>query len=150
MEKIDIMKTIVSVIVIILLAVFIVNINKLVSPKVQNIVEEPITPITSGVVTDYGKCFSRYGESSTTIVFVHSNYCPHCRSMIPIIEEMEKGGYKFYFAESSDSEAREIVSNCFSNLLSGYVPQFICPKTGKEQTGGMSKADLKKFADDCS
>lgn len=146
MEKTNIIKTIVSVIVIVVLAVFIVNINKLISLKAQSIVEEPIAPITGGDVTDYGKCFDK---DPSTVVFVHSNSCPHCRSMMPIIEELEKEGYKFYWAESSDNEAREIINNCFSDLLSGYVPQFICPKTGKEQTGGMGKDELKGFADSC-
>lgn len=164
MEKADIIKMVISVVIIIVLAIFIVNINKVITPKVPKIVEEQTVPtlnepksdtaVTGGIVTeenveDYGQCFSKYGKSANTVVFVHSNYCPHCRNMMPIVEELEKEGYKFYWAESSDNEAIEIVNNCFNNLLTGYVPQFICPKTGKEQTGGMGKADLKEFADNC-
>lgn len=141
-----IIKTIASIVVIVALAILIVNINKLVSLKGANVVKEPGTPTTGGAVTDYGGCFS---EDPSTVVFVHSNYCPHCRDMMPIVEELEKEGYKFYWAESSDSEAGEIVSNCFSDLLSGYVPQFICPATGEERTGAMSKAELKEFAGGC-
>ncbi len=144
MEKAYITKTIISIIIIIALTIFIANINKLIPPKVQT-TQEATTPTTKAVI-NYGECFS---ENPSTVVFVHSNSCPHCRTMMPIIEELEKEGYKFYWAESSDSEARDVINNCFSNLLGGYVPQFICPKTGKEQTGGMSKADLKKFADNC-
>jgi thiol-disulfide isomerase/thioredoxin len=144
MGKKNTTKSIVSALIIIALAVLIVNANKLVSPKVPG--EEPTKPIGSESVVDYENCFS---EDPSTVVFVYSNSCPYCNNMKPIIEELEKEGYKFYWAESSDSEARDIVSSCFNDLLSGYVPQFICPKTGKEQTGAMSKADLKKFADDC-
>jgi len=142
MGKKDIIKSVISIVVIIVLAVLIVNANKLISPKRA---QEPTAP-ASGAITDYGECFNK---DPTTVVFVHSNYCPHCRDMMPIIEELEKEGYKFYWAESSDSEAREIVNNCFSELLSGYVPQFICPNMGEEQTGAMSKDELKGFADDC-
>lgn len=149
MEKKDITKTVISIIIITMLAVLIVNINKLIAPKRAEAVEEQITSVTGRAVTDYDKCFSDYGNDPSKIVFIHSNSCPHCRNMMPIIKELEEEGYKFYWAESSDNKAREIVSDCFSDLLSGYVPQFICPKTGKEQTGGMTKSDLKKFADEC-
>jgi len=144
MGKKDLTKTIVSIIVVVVLAVFIVNINKVISPKVP--LSEGIQT-TGNSVIDYGECFDK---DPSTIVFVHSNGCPHCRNMMPIIEELEEEGYKFYWAESSDSEAIEVVDNCFSDLLSGYVPQFICPATGKEQTGSMSKDELKYFADSCN
>lgn len=148
MEKKDSIKTIISIVVIVALAVFIVTINKLIPQK--KLINNPTLPITGALVTEYGKCFSNYGESPTEIVFVHSNYCPYCRNMMPIVEELEKEGYKFYWAESSDNKAKDVVTNCFSDLLSGYVPQFICPKTGKEQTGEMGKDELKGFADNCN
>ena len=143
MRKEDLIKSTVSALVIIVLAVLVVNANKLISPRA---VQEQEMPASEGSVKDYGECFSK---DLSTVVFVHSNGCPHCRTMVPIIEELEKEGYGFYWAESSDSEAKEVVSSCFSELLGGYVPQFICPATGKEQTGGMSREELKKFADDC-
>ena len=143
MGKKDLIKSGISVLVIIVLAVLIVNANNLISPRA---VQEQDMPASGGSVTDYGECFS---ENPSTVVFVHSNGCPHCRNMVPIIEELENEGYGFYWAESSDSESREMVNSCFAELLGGYVPQFICPATGKEQTGGMSKEELKKFADSC-
>ena len=160
MEKTDIIKTVISIVIIIVLAVLVVNINKVITPKAPGVEEQTVptlngpesdtavtgVAVTEEAVKDYGQCFSK---DPSTIVFVYSNSCPYCKGMMPIVQEWEKEGYKFYWAESSNSEARDIVSNCFNDLLSGYVPQFICPKTGKEQTGGMSKADLKKFADDC-
>ena len=139
-------KSAVSVLIIIILGVLIVNMDKLISPRNKVIDEEAITPLSGGAVKDYGDCFS---ENPSTVVFVHSNSCPHCRNMVPIIEELEEEGYGFYWAESSDSEARDVINNCFSDLVGGYVPQFICPATGREQTGAMSKDNLKEFADDC-
>ena len=146
MEKGDIIKSILSILVIIILAVLILNADKLISPRKRVVGEDSITPLSGGAVRDYRDCFS---DDPSAIVFLHSNSCPHCRSMMPIIEELEEEGYNFYWAESSDSEARDVISNCFSDIIGGYVPQFICPATGNEQTGAMSKDNLREFADDC-
>ncbi len=142
----DVTKTIASIVVIVLLAVLIANMNTMILQKAPKTAEEGQDMLSRGNVSDYGECFNK---DPSTIVFLYSNSCPYCKSIMPIIEELEKEGYKFYWAESSDSEAGEIVSNCFNDLLSGYVPQFICPATGEEKTGAMSKAELKGFADDC-
>lgn len=146
MGKNDLIKSAVSIVVIIVLAVLIVNANKLISPKKPIVGQEENLPLDGGDVTDYGECFN---EEPGTVVFVYSNSCPYCNNMKPIINELENEGYKFYWAESSDSESRAIVSDCFSDLLGGYVPQFICPKMGVEKTGAMSKDELKGFADSC-
>lgn len=155
MKKTNKTKTIISLIVIVALAILIVNINKVVPSSSSNTVgvqakqEVSGKELTGGVVTEYGKCFSEYGESPETVVFVHSNSCPHCNNMKPIIKELEDEGYGFYWAESSDIQAVNMVSSCFGDLISRYVPQFICPKTGVEQTGAMTKAQLKEFSDGC-
>jgi len=96
---------------------------------------------------NYAECMAGYGIEPS-VVFVYSRYCPHCRSMIPIIKELEQEGYSIYSAEGS--EQTELIQTCFSPLLSGYVPQFICPMTGSETTGEMSKEELKKFIESCS
>ena len=147
MGRKDLIKSAIAILVIIILVVLIVNVNKLISPKVLQTAEEEQDVLGEGGVVDYGNCFDK---DSSTVVFVHSNSCPHCNSMKPIIEELEEEGYGFYWAESSDSEARNVINSCFGDLLGGYVPQFICPATGKEQTGAMTKGELKKFADDCA
>jgi hypothetical protein len=147
MGKNDLIKSAIAILVIIILAVLIANVNKLISPKVPVTSEGLATDTTNIKETrDYGECFEK---DLNTVIFVYSNSCPYCNKMKPLIEELEGEGYKFYWAESSDSEAKEIVSGCFSDLLGGYVPQFICPATGTEKTGAMSKNDLKKFADNC-
>ncbi len=105
-----------------------------------------MTETTSNAIAD---CLSDYNISSSTVVFIHSNYCPHCKAMMPIVKELEDEGYIFYWAESSDQEAQIIVDACLSEVMSGYVPQFICPSTGAEKTGEMSKSTLKAFADNC-
>jgi thiol-disulfide isomerase/thioredoxin len=141
----NIWKTGISIIVIVILAALIVNINKIVPGRQQMAAEQKTAVLNEGL--SYDSCFS---EDQGTVVFVHSNSCPHCRTMMPIVEELENEGYKFYWAEGSDSEARSVIEGCFSDLVSGYVPQFICPASGTEQTGAMSKGDLKKFAEECT
>ncbi|HZX44848.1 MAG TPA: hypothetical protein VFF28_04150 [Candidatus Nanoarchaeia archaeon] len=132
-----------SILIIAALAAFIVNINDLI-PK-----EAPLLPTagTDNSGKDYSDCF---GESPGTVLFVYSNSCPHCQNMKSIIKELEKEGYKFYWAEGSDPEARDIIDQCFSDIIGGYVPQFICPANGQEKTGEMTKAELKNFADSCA
>jgi hypothetical protein len=147
MGKNDLIKSGIAILVIIILAVLIANVNKLISPKVPVTGEKPIAAVSGEAIKDYGECFEK---DLSTVIFVYSNSCPYCNQMKPLIKELEGEGYKFYWAESSDSEAKEIVSGCFSGLLGGYVPQFICPATGTEKTGAMSKGDLKKFADNCN
>ncbi len=147
MVKQDIVKSLVAILVIIVLAVLIVNVNRFISPKVPQKAEEKQDVLSERSVVDYSGCFS---NSPGTVVFIHSNSCPHCVRMKPVIEELEGEGYSFYSAESSDTEAREIISSCLSDMLSGYVPQFVCPSTGVEKTGSMSKEELKAFADSCA
>jgi len=146
MMKKDIIKSWVSILIVILLVVVIVNINKFIPPAKVQTAGSSQDVLSEGNVVDYGGCFDK---DPSTVVFIHSNSCPHCVRMKPIIEDLEGEGYKFYWAESSDMEAREIISSCFSDLLGGYVPQFICPSKGTERTGSMSKAELKGFADSC-
>jgi len=120
------------------------------SPSIESI---PLTESTAEIITASATgvpaCLSDYGITGNTIIFIHSNSCPHCQKMMPIVKELEQEGYTFYWAESSNQEASSIVNSCLSDLMTGYVPQFICPSTGQEKTGEMSKSDLKTFADNC-
>tara|TARA_Y100000310_G_scaffold345618_1_gene467377 strand:+ start:15209 stop:15715 length:507 start_codon:yes stop_codon:yes gene_type:complete len=104
---------------------------------------------TSDVSNSYTECLGKHNIPSNPVIFVHSNSCPHCRNMVPVIKKLEEEGYSFYWAESGDSEARQMVSDCFSDLMGGYVPQFICPVNAKEHTGEMPYSELKKFSDEC-
>jgi len=149
MGKKDLMKSAIAVLVIIVLAVLIVNVDKIITPKVPSVVDEGVNLGTGDAKIGNEAIEGCFSESPDTVVFVYSNSCPYCNKMKPFVNELEDEGYKFYWAEGSDSEAREVITNCFSDLLGKYVPQFICPATGKEQTGAMSKDELKKFADDC-
>ena len=105
-----------------------------------------IAPITISEIDD--DCITKYGLTKDTVIFVYSDSCPHCQNMKPLVKELEDAGYGFYWATGSDSNAYEMLNECFADIMTGYVPQFICPD-GVEHTGEMPIEDLKNFADKC-
>jgi len=120
--------------------------------EIKIFMTNPSTELTTNAIAQMSaveNCISNYNITKDTIIFIHSNYCPHCQKMIPIVQELEQEGYSFYWAETSDQEANEMMNNCLSSLMTGYVPQFICPATKEEHTGEMSKEDLREFAESC-
>lgn len=153
MKRVDKIKALISIIVILILAIVIINMNSLVPSTDQIGAGQQITTqnIPKGNLSvDESTCIGKYGISENAVVFVHASWCPHCTNMKPIVQKLEGEGYNFYWAESSDSQANEVISNCLSELVGGYVPQFICPKTGAEQTGEMTESQLRTFAEDCN
>ena len=105
-----------------------------------------LTPVTASVVDD--KCITKYGIPKDAVIFVYSDSCPHCANMKPLVKELEEESYSFYWAGGSDSKSREILNDCFADVMKGYVPQFIC-SNGVEHTGEMSIENLREFADKC-
>ena len=108
--------------------------------------ESKISTITASAVDD--ECTTKYNITKGTIIFVYSDSCPHCAKMKPFVEKLEEEGYNFYWARGSDSKSYEMLNECFSDVMTGYVPQFICPD-GAEHTGEMPIGELKDFADKC-
>jgi len=105
------------------------------------------SPITASAVDN--ECITKYDDiTKDTIIFVYSESCPHCTNMKPLVKELEGEGYNFYWAGGSDSKSREMLNDCFADVMKGYVPQFICPN-GAEHTGGMPIENLREFADKC-
>lgn len=75
------------------------------------------------------------------VIFVHSINCPHCQTMMPIIEDMEEEGYKFFWAESSTEEKKD-TRDCYGDVLSGAVPEFICSSNKEKLVGARPKEEL--------
>ena len=69
--------------------------------------------------------------------------------MKPLVSELEEEGYSFKWASVSDSEAKGLLRDCFSDVLAGGVPQFICAKNGENLVGEKSKSVLRDFAESC-
>jgi len=95
-------------------------------------------------------CIDNYDEiADDTVIFYHASWCPHCRNMGPIVEDLEDEGYKFLWAETSSGENTHIVAECFSDVIQGGVPEFICAGTSDYELGEMSKSQLRNFAEKC-
>ena len=113
--------------------------------------EEAITQtsFSSEEVEKYSTCAVENGLTKDTILFVYSDTCPHCQRMKPIVVELEVEEYNFKWISASDNEAKIILRNCFSDVLAGGVPQFICAKNGQTIVGETPKEILREFADNC-
>jgi foldase protein PrsA len=103
---------------------------------------------TAALSTVDNSCRDNNGISIDTVIFYHADWCPYCQRMVPIVEDLEAEGYTFLLAETSTNEG-SIVKECFSDVLQGGVPQFICAGTNEYEMGEMSKSALKDFADAC-
>lgn len=105
---------------------------------------------TSGDVEKYAKCATENKLDKNSVIFIYSESCPHCQRMKPIVTELETEEYKFKWASVSDSAIKPILSNCYSDVLAGGVPQFICARTGQTIVGEQAKETLKSFAQSCN
>jgi hypothetical protein len=120
---------------------------------IQIIGEKSVSSSTSSFsskeVEKYSACAVENGLSKGSIIFVYSDSCPHCTRMKPIIKDLEET-YEFYWASASDSSSKAILRDCFSDVLAGGVPQFICSKNGKSLVGEKPKAVLEDFTIACN
>ena len=118
--------------------------------------EEPViqgaavSDLTSTEVEKYANCASENGLNKNSVLFIYSDSCPHCTRMKPIVTELETEEYKFKWASVYDSEIKSILNKCYSDVVAGGVPQFICAKNGQTIVGERSKEILKQFAESCN
>ena len=103
----------------------------------------------SSEVVAEGTCFADYGLSENTVIFYYADWCPYCKRMVPIVEELEAEGYDFHWAETSSGQGIDVVEDCFEDVLQGGVPEFICAGNSVYKLGEISKSQLKSFADKC-
>lgn len=103
----------------------------------------------TGQIADYASCLVEKNISLNTVIFVHSNLCPHCQTMMPIVQKLEVEGFKFYWAEGNEQNNSKLLA-CMSGHLSGYVPEFHCPANSNVQTGAISENELRAFARNCN
>ncbi len=97
-----------------------------------------------------------YDLSEDTIIFYYGDFCGWCAKMKPGIEQLEKEGYKFYWAESTTPTKSEVAKKCFKGVLGSGVPQFICVKNAKVKSGAFvdDNSDLdvdlmRDWVDEC-
>ena len=94
------------------------------------------------------KCIQEYGISEDTIIFYYATWSPRSKAMIPIVNELSSEGYKFYMADI-DTDNVDMVYDCFDDVVSEHIPEFICAGSRSVTAGEMSKESLQKFADLC-
>ncbi len=98
-------------------------------------------------VTD--ECYRGYGISKETVIFYYADWCPYCKKMKDVVDELEIEGYDFYWANAESDDAKKMIDECFSDIVEGAVPEFICAGSKEFKLGEMSKAELKGFAERC-
>jgi parvulin-like peptidyl-prolyl isomerase len=119
-------------------------------PEAAEIIEEEQeTTEEEAAETQELACAADYDITPDTVIFYHASWCGHCQKMMPIVEELVEEGYNFYYAETSSGEGTEAVTKCYSDVLQGGVPQFICAGTKEYHMGSTTKEKLKEFADNC-
>jgi len=130
--------------------------NNYITELIENadikIIEEQETSIetfSSEEVEKYSNCAVRNGLTKDTVVFVYSDSCPHCVRMQPIVTDLGLEDYRFKWASVEDDESKALLRECFSDVIAGGVPQFICSKNGQTLVGEKPKEVLKAFAESC-
>ncbi|MBW3015014.1 peptidylprolyl isomerase [Candidatus Woesearchaeota archaeon] len=96
-------------------------------------------------------CIGDYGLKDDTIVYYYldSDKCSQCQEMLPIVEELEAEGFELYYAEVSDKSSLDVIDACFSDIVEGKVPLFICAGSRETKLGKYSKSTLEQFMEKC-
>lgn len=94
-------------------------------------------------------CLASRSIQQTEIIEIYSPTCPRSQAMQPIIKSLETQGLKFKKLDITDVQSQATMSECLSQLISGYTPQFICAKKNTQLTGQVSQEQLKQFASEC-
>jgi hypothetical protein len=103
------------------------------------------------------ECVAAYGVEPGTVVYhTSSRQCPVCIGTDKSIKkleglEYEEGvGYSVHVVDHADEQALKILSDCFRAFDDvDYVPQLLCPVTGKDLTGEFTLSQASEFADNC-
>jgi len=84
--------------------------------------------------------------SENTVIFFHANWCQHCQTMKPIVNELIQAGYPIVNAETN-TEIGKLIAVKYPNIHS--IPTFICYGSGKTKIGKQNKEALIDFVDKC-
>jgi thiol-disulfide isomerase/thioredoxin len=120
--------------------------------QMENQTETEVEPETidplEGTNMSVQDCLNQIGFDG--YIFLYSTSCPHCQTMLPIVDELIAEGYNFEKVTSA-TPGSEKLSQCLSDL-SGYVPEFICNTGNKEAShlgGGLTKEQLIDMYNSC-
>jgi hypothetical protein len=102
-------------------------------------------------------CVGDYGiEPGTVVYHTSSRQCPVCAGTDKAANELigleydDSVKYRVYSIDHADSQEKKILSDCFRAFDDiDYVPQLLCPVTGKDLTGEFTLSQAREFADQC-
>lgn len=93
-------------------------------------------------------CAQKNKIDESSIIFVYTDSCTFCQNMKPIVQDLSKD-YSFEMVNAMESESQKLLKSCFEELVTGSIPQVICPKYGTQKTGALNKEELTEFANSC-
>jgi len=101
-------------------------------------------------------CAANYDISEDSVLFYYSDTCPWCTMMKPGVEQLNNEGYSIVSINSADPVEREVIDQCFSDYMSGSVPQFVCLKKNEVKVGAFTTAQqeldvngMRAWVDSC-
>jgi len=105
----------------------------------------------NGLSDDVGACLENYSINASQIFFIYSDTCTYSNEMKPLVQDLEKKGYKVVWANVKNATIMQIASTCLSEIMRYEgTPEFICPSTNTSVTGAFASADeLENFAGGC-
>lgn len=107
-------------------------------------------PLFSEEIEKYSSCSLKNNVTKDTTLFIYLDSCPYCKKMKPIVNSLELDGYSFKWISADNNEGKKLLRDCFSDVLTGAVPQFICAKNGETIVGEMPLEKLQEFSVACS
>ncbi len=115
------------------------------SSKIEIYDEEYVSKISK----EHLECLKKNIIDENSVVFYYSDErCPFCTSMRDIVVELEDQGLNFVKVKHTGPKLDDLQA-CFSDVVTGKVPQFICAKTKATIFGEMTEQELKDFALEC-
>ncbi len=104
----------------------------------------------------FADCAAEFGISADSVVFFYSDTCEFCSLMKPAIEELEKEGYSFVWADAANVDDNIMIEKCFGEHMGSGVPQFICLNKNDVKVGAFLTPDregdtdgLREWFDNC-
>ena len=98
------------------------------------------------------ECLDFFNISHDAVFFMYDDRCRWCSKMKRYVRDLEKEGYKFYWAYRYNSSQMLPVSFCMGEIMDekGIVPQFACPSTRELHLGAfLNETELRDFAERC-
>ena len=102
-------------------------------------------------------CAEKHGIDKNSIIYHYvTKGCNTCVRTTPIINELsglmydDTQRYNVKLLDHNKKDELNILNDCFSSIVNlDYVPQIICPATGKDLSGDFTLSILRDFADAC-